>query len=369
MHFGFALFKYFPFGGLQRDMLAIARACMARGHRVTVFCGGWEGEKPADIDVVTVPVSGVSNHARDAAFAQALPGAIKSRTLDKVVGFNKMPGLDFYYAADSCFAAKIHEERGFLYRFLPRARSYQRMEAGVFAATATTRVLLISEPEMAVFKQYYGTPETRMRLLPPGIRRDRVMPSDYAERRAAFRAAQGWGDAERIILFVGSGFRTKGLDRALRALASQLQAGQTTRMLILGKDKAEKFEALARNLGIASQVTFLGGVNNVSEYLWAADVLLHPAYRENTGTVLLEAMVAGLPVVTTNACGYAAYVTRERMGEVVPNPVVQADLDEALRRVLSENGDTWRARGLTFAHSADIYDMPARAAELLENWQ
>ena len=46
MRFAFALFKYFPFGGLQSDMLRIAECAAARGHEVTVFTGAWEGPGP-----------------------------------------------------------------------------------------------------------------------------------------------------------------------------------------------------------------------------------------------------------------------------------------------------------------------------------
>ena len=42
MRFAFALFKYFPFGGLQSDMLRIAECAAARGHEVTVFTGAWD---------------------------------------------------------------------------------------------------------------------------------------------------------------------------------------------------------------------------------------------------------------------------------------------------------------------------------------
>lgn len=48
-------------------------------------------------------------------------------------------------------------------------------------------------------------------------------------------------------------------------------------------------------------------------------MFLHPAYSENTGTVLLEAMVAGLPVIATDVCGYAHYIVDEHMGKVLHN--------------------------------------------------
>ena len=48
MNFAFAIFKYFPFGGLQRDMLRMAEAAVRRGHRVTVFASSWDGDPPPD---------------------------------------------------------------------------------------------------------------------------------------------------------------------------------------------------------------------------------------------------------------------------------------------------------------------------------
>src|SRR5207253_1422682 len=44
MKLGFLLFDYFPFGGLQRDCLKIARLCATRGHDVTIFTRTWQGE-------------------------------------------------------------------------------------------------------------------------------------------------------------------------------------------------------------------------------------------------------------------------------------------------------------------------------------
>ena len=46
MRIAFCLYKYFPFGGLQRDFLRIALACQARGHAVRVYTLEWRGEVP-----------------------------------------------------------------------------------------------------------------------------------------------------------------------------------------------------------------------------------------------------------------------------------------------------------------------------------
>ena len=64
---------------------------------------------------------------------------------------------------------------------------------------------------------------------------------------------------------------------------------------------------------------FLGGRSDVPRFLLGADLLIHPAYHENTGTALLEALVAGLPVLVTDVCGYAHYIAEADAGRVLPS--------------------------------------------------
>jgi len=99
----FILFKYFPFGGLQRNFLRIAQACQQRGHDIRVYALSWQGEIPPGFDVILVPAKAMSNHRRYERFATLVQNDLASRPADRVIGFNKMPGLDVYYAADPCY--------------------------------------------------------------------------------------------------------------------------------------------------------------------------------------------------------------------------------------------------------------------------
>src|SRR5690606_15262497 len=128
MKLALVIFRYFPFGGLQRDMLSIAQAAHARGHHVTVFCGDWQGDKLAGIDIVEIKTTGFFNVAGVKQFVDTFQKQFVASQFDVLVGFNKMPGLDAYYCGDSCFAKKTYEERGLLYRLTPRAKLYLRYE-------------------------------------------------------------------------------------------------------------------------------------------------------------------------------------------------------------------------------------------------
>ena len=85
---------------------------------------------------------------------------------------------------------------------------------------------------------------------------------------------------------------------------------------------------------MGTRVHFLGGRLEIPDFLAAGDLLLHPAYRENTGTILLEAITAGVPVLTTNVCGYAHHVQQAGAGTVLSSPFNQDQLNRELAALL-----------------------------------
>ena len=367
MRLAFTLFHYFPYGGLERDMLAMARACVARGHAVTIYTQRWTGDKPAEIPVVILPTHALTNHGRARAFVKQFQARRAQEKLDLVVGFNKMPGLDVYYAADVCFAQKAYEERGWWYRLSGRSRHYLALERAVFAPTSKTQILLISPAQVAPFQRYYETPEARLHMLPPGIKRDRVMPPDYPAQRQRWRAAFGLSNDTFLMLMVGSDFRRKGLARSIRALAN-LPEGlrQRAQLWVAGQDDPQVFVKLAQSLGVGEQLRILGARDDVAQLLWAADVFLHPAHSEAAGAVLLEAMVAGLPVIATDVCGYANYVARQQQGRVITAATADHHLADVVADVAASDPQIWRHRARDFIATNDIFSMMDNAVDFIE---
>lgn len=368
MQLAFVLYKYFPFGGLQRDFMRIARVCQERGHAIRVYTLIWEGDVPEGFEVLVAPVKALSNHRRNEKFTAWVQADLAKRPVARVVGFNKMPGLDVYYAADPCFEDKAQTLRNPLYRLWGRYRHFAEYEKAVFAPERGTEILMISEVQKPLFMKHYRTPEDRFHLLPPGIAPDRRMPPDAAAQRAALRAEFGLADDDLLLLQVGSGFKTKGLDRSIAALASLPgDMRKRTRLIVIGQDDAKPFQMQARAAGISDQVYFLAGRDDVPRFLLGADVLVHPAYNENTGTVLLEALVAGLPVLVTDVCGYAHYIEEADCGRVIPTPFQQRQFNQTLLQVLEdwEVRLRWHENALAFADRADLYSLPERAADVI----
>ncbi len=370
MIFSFALYKYFPYGGLQRDFLRIAQAVQERGHQIRVYCHSWQGDQPADFDVVMVPVKGHTSQAKNRFFTDCMQQDLAKKPVDCVVGFNKMPGLDVYYAADGCYAAKAIQERGKFYALTPRYRHFRRYEEAIFGVGQKVEILMISALQQAVYQQLYGTESARFHMLPPGISKDRIAPDNADDIRAEFRQEFKLGEQDLLVLMVGSGFKTKGVDRSLLALSAlPAQLKSRVRMFVIGQDNPSRFIAQADKLGLSQQVTFFAGRDDIPRFLLGADLLIHPAYHENTGTVLLEAVVSGLPVLTTAACGYAHYIDDAKAGRVLPLPFEQKALDDQLQDMLtSDQQSVWRKNGIAYAAEANIYGLIDYAAELIEQF-
>lgn len=351
MRLGICLHRYFAHGGREYNARAIAEHARARGHEVRLYAWDWEDDLPAGAEWVRVPREGSTNHARAQRFAAFVQCHRASQPLQGLLGFQPMPGLDAFYAADEGIGPRLARARW--RRWLPRYRTLLALERAVFEPAAGTRILALAPAQLAALRACHGTPAARCELLPPELRADRAAGNERAARRQHSRALLGIDAAARVILALGSGYHTKGLDRTLRAFARlPPQLAGSSRLLVVGQGEEWRYRRLAGWLGIAARTRFLGAREDVPGLLAASDLLLHPARREATGMVLLEAASAGLPVLASSACGYASLVAEHEFGQVLAEPFRQAELELRLSAMLG--ADTaqraaWSANGIRCA--------------------
>ncbi|AWS49951.1 MULTISPECIES: glycosyltransferase family 4 protein [Providencia] len=368
MNLAFCLYKYFPFGGLQRDFLRIATECQSRGHHVRVYTQSWDGDKPSGFEIIIVPVTSKTNHGRNAQYCDWVLAHLKQHPAERVVGFNKMPGLDIYYAADVCYAQKVAEEKGFFYKLTPRYKHYAAFEKAVFAVGKPTQLLMLTPHQISHFKKHYGTENERFHMLPPGIAQDRKYDKQVAEAKKVYREKNQIPESAFLVLQVGSDFKRKGVDRTIKAIAAlPEEIKKNTLLMVVGQDKPAKYQQLAKTLGIGSQVSFFSGRNDIAELMAAADILMHPAYQEAAGIVLLEAITAGLPIIVTEVCGYASFISQAKCGIVVNEPFEQTVLNLALEDSLKNPVQLaqWASNARYFADTEDLYSLPEKAADII----
>lgn len=206
-----------------------------------------------------------------------------------------------------------------------------------------------------------GIPTDRMRVLGPGafvgvdLERRSRLGNDRAVR-ARRRIELDVAHTTPLVGFVGRLTRDKGIVELLDAIALLRRGGSATELVLVGPDEGvARLPTRTRALLAADWVHRTGSVADPSEYIAALDVLCLPSHREGLGTVALEAMATGVPVVASRATGIVDVVTHERTGLLadigdatdLATQLDRALQDNALRDALVEQASATIARHFT----------------------
>lgn len=314
-------------GGAETHVREVAREQARRGHDVTVATSAVPGA-PADERVVEE--DGATYRVRrfparrfrgDYLFPPWLPMA-------GLPAFLEAEAPDLYHAHSYRFhtveaAAQAARATGrplvvTAHGFYPPENAlvalarwrYDRAR-GRRALAAATRVVAVTEHEVAHYAALGVAPE-RVDVVPNGIPPAAFVPADGAR----FRKEHGLDGL--VALFLARLSHDKGLRDLVAAWPAVLARHPDATLAVCGRDAGERApaERLARRLGVAERVRFLGGVPDPRAAYAACDVFVLPSHYEAFGIVLLEAMAQARTVVATTAGGMPEVVGEA--GVVVP---------------------------------------------------
>lgn len=385
MKFLIALFRYFPYGGLQKDFLRIAEELLRRGHQVLCVCMEWDGPVPSGLEVRKISCSGCSNHGKAATFEKKVKAILQAGDFDCSLTMNRMGGFDFYFVADNCFALDTAAKHSvFVQKLLPRYRIFLRQEQAVFSADSATRIFTIVDRQKPDYQKVYHTADSRFLALPPGMNEQcRLRPEE--ERMAIrhrIREELNIPEQDCLLVQVASSPGTKGMDRSILALADVLKRivvqqpdgkalADHIRLLLVGiKEPAHKVFRYLPAKFMQEKVIFAGARDDVPELLTAADLMIHPARNEAAGTVLIESIACACPVICSGACGFSSYV-RESGGIVLPEPYNgKKDLEPILLELLTSPDKLQNMKQCcqNYAVNADFYRRAVVAADYMEDF-
>jgi len=144
-----------------------------------------------------------------------------------------------------------------------------------------------------------------------------------------------WGGKERRILTVGNLKPAKDHALLIRAFAL-LNRRRPAKLMIVGEgEQRARLEALVAELGLTGRVLIPGFATDAWPYFASADLFVLSSNREGFPTVLIEAMLAGLPVVSTDCdSGPSEILDGGRLGALVPMNDAAA-LAEAMEQALA----------------------------------
>ena len=139
------------------------------------------------------------------------------------------------------------------------------------------------------------------------------------------------------LIFVGEISKRKNVGTAIMAVAELKNSGFLTVFHIVGSgDEEENCRALAKRLGVENQVFFHGWQNDkekIKEFYDQADIFVMPSHRETFGTVYVEALSQGLPIIYTKGQGIDGYFEQGEVGYSC-DPNDKRDIKEAIIHII-----------------------------------
>jgi UDP-glucose:(heptosyl)LPS alpha-1,3-glucosyltransferase len=324
--------RYTPHGGAERFVERALASLAARGTEVGIIARRWETGGAARVTVVD-PFH-IGRLWRDAGFARAARRAWQSGGYDLVQSHERIPGCEIYRAGDGVHRQWI-ANRGAHSSALSRLRlalsPYHRYVCGaeraMFEHPKLRAVICNSRMVREEILRHFRIAPGKLHVIYNGVDTEHYHPRERAASRDRERDRLGVAKTDTLLAFVGSGFSRKGLDTLLESMAQAARAvpAPALRLVVVGRDRElPRYVALARNLGLAQQVSFVGGVDEVRPYYAAADLLVLPTFYDPFPNVVPEALAMGIPAIVSDQCGAAEIVMQGESGYVCRAGDVQA---------------------------------------------
>ncbi|MDX2080442.1 MAG: glycosyltransferase family 4 protein [Terrimicrobiaceae bacterium] len=304
-------------GGAEAYLLRFAAEAARIGHEpVLITTSDWPRGRWPHPGLIQIPGRTPAEFA--SAFAKTSAGC------DVVMSLERVPGCDVFRAGDGVHAAWLERRGEFeswwrraVRRWNPKHGQILRLEREVFNPAQTGWIIANSRMVSDEIARFSPFPADRIQVVYNGFQ-----PFEKWPDRAESRRALGLGD-EFCVLFVGSGWERKGLATAMAAI----EMTEDACLLVAGRGPADLYRS--------EKAKFLGPVSDLPRIFAAADVFVLPTWYDPFSNACLEALAAGLPVVTTQANGCAEILTPGVHGSVV-------DPGDAL--AIAEQLDFWKKR-------------------------
>jgi len=304
-------------GGIENHIRVLAEAQVLRGHKVTVLAASrsWRNEVRT-LNGVTVVLAGRVGTIASTPLSPSLFRRLRQIPADIVhLHFPHPPGevaqLLFGAAAGTVltYHSDIVRQRRLLRLYDPVLR---RVLAGV-------QRILVTSPAYAETSPYLRGVRDKCTIVPLGINVEHFQNPD-GPARTVLRARWGLPSDKPVAVFVGRLRYYKGLDYLLRAL----RLVPDVHLLLVGDGPMwDRTRALTASLGVSDRVVFTGDVGEMELpgcYI-AGDLFVLPSHTraEAFGTSIVEAMAAGLPVISTEIQTGTSWVNQHgSTGLVVP---------------------------------------------------
>jgi UDP-glucose:(heptosyl)LPS alpha-1,3-glucosyltransferase len=319
-------------GGCETYIARLAHRLARDGHRLHLYACRWDATAlPATVTYHGVRLPRCPRFLRPWFFSLACRRALQANGRAVSVGFDKVFGVDVLYPQGGLHAEtaehNLLKHSGRLSRALVRAvkvvdpahHSFTLLERRQYAGPDRPLVAAISEMVLGHFRKHFSLPADQIRLVRIAADPARFEETDRPLRRMQWRTHWGIAPDRTVGLFAAMNYRLKGLEPLLHAVRA-LPGDAPFHLLVAGNKHSVAYERMARRLGVAERVQFVGYCADMRNCYFAADFFVHPTFYDPCSHVVLEAMACGLPVITTRYNGASELMHPPREGFVIADP-------------------------------------------------
>jgi UDP-glucose:(heptosyl)LPS alpha-1,3-glucosyltransferase len=327
MRIALVRYRYSPHGGAERYLDSLGERLGEVGADVRILSSSWEGAEKtvSSWERIRVPKWPVS--FRPFLFAREVGRWARAHPEWLLFSWERLPGAEVVRAGDGCHAEWLMRKKALKSRYaaaLDRMRllnrTHIRLEREMFLSERLLAVIANSARGKEEILRHYGVPAENVSVVHNGVDLSRFPAGMREEARANLRGRFDISEEETVFLFVGSGFVRKGVGALTDAAIALARTGKRFRILVAGKGDSRPYVNRAAASGAAGALRFLGPVSGIEEFYLGSDVFVFPTVYEPFSNACLEAMAAGLPVITTETNGVTEIFRDGEAGFVLADP-------------------------------------------------
>jgi glycosyltransferase involved in cell wall biosynthesis len=225
---------------------------------------------------------------------------------------------------------------------------------------AKTTLIVIAKKTLGDLERLYRRRDGCV-LVYLGLDHGTYNPAHRRELRGTSRTELGISADRLQLLMVGNDWHKKGIRVLLETLS--LLNDLPVDLLVVGRDEAVPFQAMATKKGVQQRVRFLRPRNDVEFYYAASDVYVGPSLEDTFALPPVEAMACGLPAIVSRENGAYEIMTDGVDGFIVDDPSDAKSLAAIIRRLYG-NPELCRRVGWNAAETARKFTWEQNASDL-----
>src|SRR3989339_585428 len=335
-------------GGAESYAVELSETLIKEGWEVHFFGERW-GVEPKAVVFHPIRIPGyLPSWLKILLFALRHRRLVRRENFEVVLGFGNTICMNVYQSHGgvhwfSTFR-KVYCEHNPVLRFFKRLtillslKQHVRnwIESAPFRTVPVPRIIAISDMIRRDYVKYYHVDEEHIiDLVYNGIDPDKFNVKLLSKYRQEVRNRYGISEDEIVFVFVSYDLKKKGIEPLVKA-AGILKQGTALpfRILIVGGQPYPSLQRMVKKKGLTETIIFTGPSKAVPEIYAASDVFVLPTYYDACSLVVLEAMLCGLPAITTEYNGIAGILSDGKNSYVISHPPDGAELAARMQDLL-----------------------------------